>query len=94
MTNIRWEDPSSTGRIAGTRNKWFVALTPLIEHPKRWAIVATRDDSTSSARIAYNLRYRKVNIPPGQWEFTTRLRDGEYCVYARYLGPDETGGVS
>lgn len=91
MDEIRWEDPPSA-TAATRRGYWVPLLEPLMDQPKRWAIVATKETQSNASSTAANLRFRVVKVPPGRWEFVSRTVDGEHRVYARYLGPDEDGG--
>lgn len=82
---IVWKDPPNK---QGTRsyNVWVDRLTPLTEHPKRWAMVVI----AKSAGTAGDLRKGRYVIPEGNWEFRThQLELGAYELYARYLGPKE-----
>jgi hypothetical protein len=87
MDEIRWEDPPPA---PPRQPSWVDRLAPLMEHPKRWAIIQVRETSTQARMTANNLR-TQARLPDGQWEFTHRCAGGEWRVYARYLGPDEDG---
>jgi hypothetical protein len=87
MEPIRWEDPP-TG-VPEKKRKWVQLLEPLLEHPKRWAVVATFEHQRQAEAAAYHMRARKIAMPPGQWEGLAKTVDSEYRLYARYLGPDE-----
>lgn len=82
---IVWKDPPI--HVGSRRSHpWVDRLTPLTEHPKRWALVAT----TKSSSVAAGLRKGAYAIPEGNWEFRThQLELGAYELYARYLGPKE-----
>ncbi len=92
MTDIRWEDPPDPAG-SGRRGVWIERLTPLMEHPKRWAVVATRPVANPARVLTHDLKVGRFQMPPGRWEFLSRTVDGECRVYARYLGPDD-GGAS
>jgi hypothetical protein len=93
MTDIRWEDPPDPARPRWA-GRWVEKLQPLMEHPKRWAVVDTRDGSENARTCVNNLRSGRIKTPPGQWEFLFRTVEGEFRVYGRYLGPDQDGGES
>jgi hypothetical protein len=86
MSDIRWEDPPAGAPYKG---KWRDKLLPLMEHPKRWAILHTTAERKPADSLATNLRTGKAMLPPGRWEFETHTVEGEHRVYARYLGPDD-----
>lgn len=85
-----WEDPSARPS-SGPAGSWSTRLAPLVEQPRRWAIVGAFSSGTASALRTRGNSYR---LPAGTWEFVSRRRrsDGEPApagkvwVYARYLG--------
>lgn len=83
MGEIEFRDPPKVN--SESIGLWVQTLAPLIDHPERWAVIATRDSITSARNLAANLRNGRVRRPEGRWEF--RQRGAE--VFARYLGPDE-----
>jgi hypothetical protein len=89
MGPIRWEDPPPRSR--GEKGTWVERLQPLLAHPKRWAVVRILP-ANRARQVAHLLTRKGVLMPPGRWEFASRIVDGEGRVYARYLGPDEDGG--
>ncbi|HVE45522.1 MAG TPA: hypothetical protein VNA57_02080 [Acidimicrobiales bacterium] len=85
--DVVWEDPPARGPHFP---KWFDLLSPLLAHPGRWALVATKPSAKAAYATKGNLTAFKVRVPPGQWEFAARKRgEGEFGVYARYIGPAE-----
>lgn len=89
MTEIRWEDPPRSRR--GAHKPWLERVEPLVEQPKRWAIVYVSPTKGSAAKMVYSLNHHGMQLPPGRFEFTSRTVNGEHRVYGRYLGPDEDG---
>ena len=87
MSEIRWEDPPASDRVLSWREK----LTPLVDYPKRWAVIAVKPGRVAANSLQLNLRRGRLTLPPGRWEFVYRVVEGEHRVYARYLGPDEDG---
>lgn len=88
MSEIVWEDPPATKFGTVSAGAWVRRLSPLLEHPGRWALVS----GEFSTGVAAQLKAGKVRTPPGRWEFTSRgAGDGSRRgkIYARYLGPDE-----
>ena len=89
MGGIRWEDPPPA---KGGPQGWAKRLGPLMEHPERWAIIATKSSRAAADTTTRQLRLGTLRKPPGRWEFAARTVDGEHRVYGRYLGPPEDGG--
>lgn len=88
MAEPVWMDPEECA--TGERGKWIRLLTPLMDHPKRWALVDTKPSGKTAATAAMNLRRGVSRHPEGRWEFASRkLEDGHSGVFARYLGPEE-----
>jgi hypothetical protein len=82
---IIWKDPPMGKNRGGV---WVKRLSPLMEHPGRWALV---HQSGNSSTITY-LKRRITLIPDGEWEFKSRrIENGRTEIYARYLGPTEEG---
>ena len=90
---IRWEEPPPATSRSTT---WAERLTPLLDHPGRWAIIATYKHMSSAASAASQLRHI---IPGGNstliaahFEFVGReSKGGEAALFARYTGPDQEG---
>ena len=74
---------------AGRPGAWVLRLQPLLEHPKRWALVKTYPAPSSARTAKQQLRSNAGVQEMGEWEFASRTapdgKSGE--VYARYLGP-------
>lgn len=56
--------------------------------PQEWAKVDVRDNPRSSGSAAHAIRLGLIKAynPPGAFEAKARKVDGEYRVYARYVG--------
>lgn len=95
MAEVIWQDPPASGaNRAGQPKKWERRLTPLMAHPKRWALLMQYEGRGSAASAASALRRPNDRkgaciTPPGQWEFVTRQRPDGSDLYARYLGPSD-----
>ena len=88
MTVIWMDPPPYRGR--GRPTVWVDRLSPLIEHPKRWALVHAYDQLSTAIKAIRRLEAKADLRPSGSWEFVARsLEDGTGGVFARYLGPDE-----
>ncbi|MCA1569342.1 MAG: hypothetical protein LC798_03260 [Chloroflexi bacterium] len=88
MTEIVWEEPPPRN---GRGPKLADQLIPLIDHPKRWALIATRASGGAAGAAAFNINRRRMMLPAGQWEARSAKRpDGTYGIYARYMGEDES----
>lgn len=87
---IIWQDPPGiTNRSGGPPRVWEPLLTPLMEHPGRWALVKSYTAASSARNSVTGLRLGRVRAPAGRWEFTSRTNGDSADVYARYLGPEE-----
>src|SRR5574337_930501 len=88
-TAVQWKDPPPRERGHGAQSKWLRLLTPLMEQPRRWALV--KDFWSASAAYSTGCRLHRGTLkrPPGRWEFTARKTDTGAELYARYLGPEE-----
>ena len=74
---IVWESPYPEEPL------WVKRLTPLLEHPNRWARIDVKFKSAGSVSgVCWHLRNRKMAIPKGRFEFLAVGRK----LYARYLG--------
>jgi hypothetical protein len=88
MAEIRWEDPAPPKK--GKRGSWIERLTPLMDHPKRWARIHESPTIDAAYKMTTDLNRRRIVIPAGQWEFAARKADdGGGAVFARYLGEDD-----
>ena len=84
MGDVIWEEPPTLPqRVVPSGRVWPKRLTPLMEHPLRWAVVHEfKCDSTAASTASQLRRGTVVSVPEGKWEFAARGRK----VYARYLG--------
>lgn len=78
---IRFEDPPKLAR----RGIWMERLSPLLDHPDRWAVVFEGKHSTVCVAVHRLRRRHKISYPDGRWDF--RASQGK--VYAKYLGEDD-----
>lgn len=87
MSVISWEEPPVT-----SLKDWVAIVAELRGQPRRWAHVATYGDSVMSGQIASQLRTGRINAagPAGSVEAKAKKVDGEYRVYARYVGGDSS----
>jgi hypothetical protein len=76
----KWTDPPP--RRAGKFRPWKERLAPLMKRAGDWAVVYRHPRRETVHNVAYRLRSGFFEIPPGEWEFTSR--GGK--VFARYLG--------
>lgn len=86
-----WMDPAPTA--AHGNGIWMARLGPLVDHPKRWALIGEFNQTTAAQMTARGGSMYKV--PPGKWEYTSRrhvegqpeLPAGRSYLFARYMGP-------
>jgi len=85
---IRFEPlPVSGGsQVRGVSHE--VIAEQLRERPREWAHVLTYPTRESASTVAYSIRngHRSAWAPAGAFEAKSRTVNGEYRVYARYVG--------
>jgi hypothetical protein len=83
------EPPHKQGGMTG---KWMQQLSPLLEHPGRWALIYTCEHPAAANKLQSNLHARQVLIPEPNhvWEFAARGNE----VYAVYRGRKRGGSAS
>lgn len=87
--NIEWiEEPPAPP------TNWVEQLSPLLERPGQWAIVARKPNPQTAYSTARNLRSGAVRIPRPEdpWDFraATDPETGEGIVSACYQGATES----
>jgi WhiB family redox-sensing transcriptional regulator len=82
-----------TGAQAAAAGTLFAELERLMEHPGRWARVATFSARPSASSTATMLRSGVRRSPPGIWRFEGRRDDDGSVLWARYDGPLTRTGV-
>jgi hypothetical protein len=89
MPDIVWEDPPE-GRGPETRlTKWAIIGAALRSRPGEWALVEVKPSAAIASSVARNIRLGLVRVgQPGEFDATSRNIDGEFRVYARYVGGD------
>jgi hypothetical protein len=91
---IRWEDPPTPERHGGRGGRhrdWAGIVTELRGRPGVWALVAVCPNAGSARGAADQLRNGRGGFPlPCPLEAVSRTVDGEYRVYARYVGKPES----
>lgn len=88
---IVWGDPPPRQRGKRSSTVWTRRLTPLMERPNEWAMVADYPTERSAITTASALRNGRLRIPEGRWEFEWGPFDGRGGLWARYLGPSAPG---
>ena len=89
-TTLRFEAPPLANRTPRGRAVDKDVPRQLREHRDEWAIVHTAQTRAGAYAMAHQIRtgvlasYR----PAGAYEARGRTVDGEYRVYARYVGTD------
>ncbi|MEU3851785.1 hypothetical protein [Streptomyces sp. NPDC029554] len=94
MSTLRFENPPADGRRNGSYPSAGEVAAALKARPGQWAVVRTVPARTTAATSAYNIRVAKsaAYAPAGSFEAVSRSVDGEYRVYARYVGPVSAEG--
>lgn len=88
--SIKWVNEPPPRRSRGKSGVYIELLTPMMEFPNRWAIIATRPSAQSAWNVVSQLRSGRVKRPEGRWEFESRGLD----VYATYIGPASNGTLN
>lgn len=72
----------------GRANGVYDFAPALKERPGEWALVATKGSTGAAGSMAANIRrgFASGCGPMGSFEAKSRHVDGEYRVYARYIG--------
>ncbi|MGW5852128.1 hypothetical protein ACWFQ8_29980 [Streptomyces sp. NPDC055254] len=78
---------------ATAKGQWGInaaIATQLRTKPGQWAHIDSKSTRASAASTAYAVRNGHLNAyaPAGTFEATSRTVNGEYRVYARYVGHD------
>jgi len=89
MADIIFEDLPPAGRTSVQETR--AAAQALREHPGQWARVRTFAGSAGSRKYAYAIKHGVPAAwrPAGAFDATARAVDGEFRVYARYVGAGE-----
>lgn len=82
---IVWEEPPAPP-TSKQKGKWLRLLRPLVEHPGEWARIREYTRGASAYAARQQLTSPRAILPPGEWEFAARQKDGKGYLYARYLG--------
>lgn len=84
MTVISWDAPPS----GKPNHDWVAIVAELRTRPGEWAYVARYESYAAVGQIAQQLRAGVLAAakPAGTVHATARKVDGEYRVYARYVG--------
>jgi hypothetical protein len=89
MTELKWEEPPHADqRRPGGAKRHAEVAAQLKSRPGEWARVAAFDKDTRSRTYAHYIRRGGLAAyrPDGSFEAVSRTVDGEYRVYARYVG--------
>lgn len=87
MTNIRFEELPNPVH-AKTKHDHAAIVAALRARPGEWAIVMTYEKVTTASVMAHSIKSARnvAYAPAGTFEAATRKIDGEFRVYARYVG--------
>ncbi len=89
MSAIVWEEPSfpeSDGRVQVPR--WQVEAGELRSRPGDWALLCTKRSRSAAKSMAHDIKtgVLRAFLPAGSFTAVSRKVDGEFRVYARYVG--------
>lgn len=89
MSGLVWEEPPPANRGGGTNHR--VVASQLRTNPEVWGRIGTYKTSASAGSMARTIRTAALTAyePEESFEAVSRRIDGQYYVYARYVGePD------
>lgn len=89
MSNFRFEEPPpSLNQRARQTSVHMEAAKALRRQPNRWARIKTTATAQAARNAAHQIRNGRITAynPPGHFEAVSRTVDGEFRVYARYVG--------
>lgn len=86
MDEVSWEEPPRVTR-GRSRAAFMEVADKLRANPGVWACIARYGKTGSAGSIAAHIsKGRYDGIEPGEFEAVSRNVDGEFRVYARYVG--------
>lgn len=90
-TTLRFEAPPLASRTPRGRAVEEDVVPQLRKHPGQWAIIHCANTRAAAYAMAHQIRHGVLASyrPAGAFEALGRTVDGEYRVYARFVG---TGG--
>lgn len=91
MSIVRWEDPPPADRARALNGRgqtpWRAIVAELAANRGRWALVSVcRSQSTAGSTALMIRRSMMPSFHGRQFEAVARRVDGEFRVYARYVG--------
>lgn len=83
-----WEEPPRLPLEAAPRASHHALARQLRAKPGEWGRIGSYSSAESASATAYTVRHAKVTawVPEGHYEAVARKVEGEYRVYARYVG--------
>lgn len=87
---VRWETPPMPNAYRN-RIDWPGIAETLRRRPGKWAHIHTDPKPEYAASMAGRVRTGVIAAmrPPGTFDAVSRTVDGEFRVYARYVGGEE-----
>lgn len=86
MSELIWEEPPARTSWSVRRDHVAIAAQ-LKSHPGQWAIIeAGERNNINNVAMRIKGGVLPAYRPAGAFEAVTRTKDGEVCVYARYVG--------
>jgi hypothetical protein len=85
---LTFEEPPRPASITASVQEQEDAARQLRARPGEWAPVTKQSSAGNAGQFAYTVRrgLRKAWLPAGEFEAVARKVDGEYRVYARFVG--------
>ncbi|WP_420783049.1 hypothetical protein [Streptomyces sp. LPB2020-019-1HS] len=90
---VHFEDlPTSSRSPSAASHRYSETAQILKSKPMKWARILQRARRGDAATTAYQIRKGILAAfrPAGSFEAKSRTKEGNYYVYARYVGPKES----
>lgn len=90
LNRIRFEEPPAKANGPVGKTKHERVADKLKKRVGDYALIGHYSTPGSANSIAHMIRRARCDAyaPAGSFEAVSRRVDGEYCVYARYIGSD------
>lgn len=89
MTAVRFEEPAH--RALRSDASLGVLVEALKARPGTWALLGKYDTPGTMRQTAYEIRHGlRRHFPKGEFETESQTMFGEYRVYIRYAGGEES----
>lgn len=89
MSAVRFEEPAP--KAPRTKSSVTTLVEALRSRPGTWALLGRYNTPGTMRQTAYEIRHGlRPDFPEGQFETESQTMFGEYRVYIRYAGGEES----